>query len=122
MNIHELAAHTGIAERQIRYLIAEGFMPAPRGGRSNAEYGDDHAAAIIRYTRLRELGFPPAAIRLLLEGGQGAPFTVAPGITLLVEPGMLGSGEDPAPTLERIGRLLKILLKDNTHGTHRKSK
>ena len=122
MNIHELATRTGIAERQIRYLIAEGFVPAPGGGRSNAEYGDDHVAAITRYSRLRDLGFPPAAIRLLLEGRQGAPFMVAPGITLLVEPGLLGSGDDPAPILERIGKLLKTLLKDNTHGTHRNSK
>ena len=86
MNIRELVGPTGIPERQIRYLIAEGFMPAPHGGASNADYGDDHVAAINRYTRLRELGFPPAAIKLLLEGGQGAPFPVAPGITLVVDP------------------------------------
>ena len=66
MNIRKLTALTDIPERQVRYLIAEGFMPPPRGGRSNAEYGDDHVAAIRRYTRLRELGFPPAAIKLLL--------------------------------------------------------
>ena len=115
MNIRELAAQTGVAERQIRYLIAEGFMPGPRGGRSNADYGDDHAAAIRRYTRLRDVGFPPAAIKLLLEGGQGAPFTVASGITLLVDPGLLGSGADAAPLVERIAKLLKDLLKEVTN-------
>jgi MerR family copper efflux transcriptional regulator len=112
VNIRDLAALTGIAERQIRYLIAEGFVPAPRGGRSNADYGDEHVAAIRRYTRLRALGFPPAAIKLLLEGGQGAPFTVAPGITLVVDPGLLGSGADAAPLLERIAVLLTDLLKE----------
>jgi MerR family transcriptional regulator, copper efflux regulator len=112
VNIRELAAQTGVAERQIRYLIAEGFMPGPRGGRSNADYGDDHAAAIRRYTRLRDVGFPPAAIKLLLEGGQGAPFTVAPGIALLVDPGLLGSGTEAAPLVERIAVLLKDLLKE----------
>lgn len=115
MNIHELAARTGVAERQIRYLIAEGFMPAPLGTRSNAQYGDDHAAAILRYSRLRDLGFPPAAIRLLLEGGQGAPFAVMPGITLLVDPHLLASGADPAPIAARIGKLLNALLKEGTH-------
>ena len=57
MKIGELAALTGVAERQVRYLIAEGFIPAPRGGRANADYGDEHVAAIGRYNRLRDLGF-----------------------------------------------------------------
>jgi ATP-dependent helicase HepA len=74
MNIHDLIALTGTAERQIRYLIAEGFMLPPRGGRSNADYGDDHVAAVRRYAQLRDLGFPPAAIKLLFDGEQVASF------------------------------------------------
>ena len=66
MNIRELAALTSTDVRQICYLIAEGFMPPPHGGRANADYGDDHVAAVHRYTRLRQLGFPPSAIKLLL--------------------------------------------------------
>ena len=121
MNIRELVTSTGIAERQIRYLIAEGFMPSPRGGRANADYGEDHVAAIHRYTRLRDLGFPPAAIKLLLDGGQGAPFPVAPGVTLVVDPHLLGSGTDSGPLVERIAKLLKELLKESTdaHDAHR---
>ena len=65
MNIRELTALTGIAERQVRYLIAEGFMPGPRGGRAHAEYDQDHVLTIQRYTRLHDLGFPPSAIKLL---------------------------------------------------------
>lgn len=115
MNIRELVTLTDIAERQIRYLIAEGFMPPPHGGRSNADYGDDHVSAIRRYARLRELGFPPAAIKLLLEGGQGAPFTVTPGITLVVNPDLLGKVADITPILERIAVLLTDLLKEKAH-------
>jgi MerR family transcriptional regulator, copper efflux regulator len=89
MHIRELTAHTGVAERQVRYLIAEGFIPPPRGGRAHADYGEDHVAAIDRYARLRDLGFPPAAIKLLLQAREGAPFPVAPGITL-VDPKLLG--------------------------------
>ena len=66
MRLTELIARTGIAERQVRYLISEGFIPSPSGGRSNADYGEAHVAGIRRYMRLRELGFPPAAIKLLL--------------------------------------------------------
>ena len=116
MNIRKLTALTDIPERQIRYLIAEGFMPPPRGGRSNAEYGDDHVAAIRRYTRLRELGFPPAAIKLLLEGGQGVPFPVGPGITLVIDADLLSRGVDIGPLLDRIKTLLSDqLLKDTSH-------
>src|ERR1700742_2909432 len=106
VNIRDLIRLTAIPERQVRYLIAEGFIPAPRGGRANADYGDDHVVAIRRYTRLRELGFPPAAIKLLLDAREGAPFVVAPGITLVVDPNLLGSGTRPGPLIERIAQLL----------------
>ena len=113
MNIRELTATTGIPERQVRYLIAEGFMPPPSGGRSNADYGDDHVDAIRRYTRLRELGFPPAAIKVLLEAREGAPFPVAPGVTLVIDPTLLGSGRDPGPIFNRITKILSDLLKES---------
>src|SRR5215468_11834508 len=115
MKIGELAALTGVAERQVRYLIAEGFIPAPHGGRANADYGDDHVAAIIRYTRLRDLGFPPAAIKLLLESREGAPFPVAPGLTLVIDPKLLGSGAPVEPIIDSIRRLLTDLLEEPAH-------
>ncbi len=111
MNIRELTSLTKIPERQVRYLIAEGFVPPPRGGRANADYGEDHIAAVRRYTRLRDLGFPPAAIKLLLEAREGAPFPVAPGITLVIDPEMLGSGAEVDPLVERIATLLTDLFK-----------
>ncbi len=112
MNIRELTGRTGVPERQVRYLIAEGFVPAPRGGRAHADYGEDHVAAIDRYTRLRALGFPPAAIKLLLQAREGAPFAVAPGITLVIDPGLIGSGAEIGPLADRVARLLTDLLKD----------
>ena len=112
MKMRELTRLTRVTERQVRYLIAEGFVPAPRGGRATAEYGDEHVAAIRHYSRLRELGFPPAAIKLLLQAREGAPFAVAPGLTLVVDPDLLGSGTPTAPLIERIAKLLTELLKD----------
>jgi MerR family transcriptional regulator, copper efflux regulator len=115
MKIGELAALTGVAERQIRFLIAEDFIPAPRGGRANADYADEHVEAIGRYTRLRDLGFPPAAIKLLLEAREGAPFPVAAGVTLVVDPDLLGSGTDVGPLIERVATLLSDLMRKRTH-------
>jgi len=60
MHIRKLTAHTGVAERQVRYLIAEGFIPPPRGGRANAITAKITSRRIDRYARLRDLGFPPA--------------------------------------------------------------
>ena len=115
MNMRELTRRARVTERQVRYLIAEGVIPAPRGGGANAEYGDDHVAAIRRYARLRELGFPPAAIKLLLDAREGAPFVVAPGVTLVVDPSLLGSGKRPGPLVERIAKLLTDLLREQDH-------
>jgi DNA-binding transcriptional MerR regulator len=114
VNIRDLIRLTAIPERQVRYLIAEGFVPAPRGGRANADYGDDHVAAIRRYVRLRDLGFPPAAIKLLLQAKEGAPFVVASGVTLVVDPTLIGSGAESGPMVERIQDLLADLLKEQT--------
>jgi DNA-binding transcriptional MerR regulator len=121
MNLRELTRVTGVAERQVRYLIAEDFVPPPRGSRANADYGDDHVDAIRRYTRLRGLGFPPAAIKLLLQAREGAPFNIAPGITLVVDPNVFGTGADPAPLVEQLTTLLTDLLKDPSHGHDRAS-
>ena len=112
MKIRDLTGITGIAERQVRYLIAEGFIPPPRGGRAHASYGEDHVAAIRRYNRLRELGFPPAAIKVLLDAREGAPFPVAPGVTLVVDPALIGSGAEVAPIAKRLSEVLTELIKD----------
>jgi DNA-binding transcriptional MerR regulator len=119
VKIRELTDLTGVPERQVRYLIAEGFIPPPRGGRAHADYGEDHVAAIHRYSRLRELGFPPAAIKLLLQANEGAPFPIAAGITLVVDPALIGSSMDAAPLAERIIDLLNQLLKGTNHADDR---
>ena len=112
MHLREVLKKTGITERQARYLISEGFVPPPRGGRSNADYGDDHIEAINRYQRPRDLGFPPAAIKLMLKSGEGVPFPVAPGVSLVVSPHLLGNGSDPAPMIRTVTSLLSKILKD----------
>lgn len=110
MTIRELAELVGVTPRQIRYLIAEEFIPPPTGGRAHARYGSKHVSAIERYKRLRRLGFTPASIRVLLDAREGAPFPVVPGVTLIVDPDLVASGIEPEPLLERIADLLPEIL------------
>jgi len=110
LRLKELIERTGTVERQIRYLISEGFVPPPRGGRANAEYGEDHVEAVTRYVRLKELGFPPAAIRLLLGASAGIPFPIAKGITLVVDPAQLVSGADIEPMIRSTRDVLSRAL------------
>ena len=117
MNMRELSRLTGQPERQIRYMIAEGFAPSPRGGRANADYGDDHVAAIRRYSVLRQQGFPPNAIRALLAGGMAAPFKVVPGVTLHIDPQLLGGAMDVEALTDRVRHVLRDVFKEpsNAH-------
>ena len=63
-------------------------------------------------TRACVNGFPPAAIKLLLDAQEGAPFPVAPGVTLVVDPGLFGSGQPAAPLVARIDAILSDLLEE----------
>jgi len=112
MNIRELAKLTGTPERQIRYMIAEGFVPPPSGGRAYADYGDEHVEAIQRYQALKARGFSPQAIRALLAGGLTVPFPVAPGITLHVDPQLLGVFVDTDALVDRIRQAVGELMKE----------
>ena len=86
-------------------------MPPPTGGRAHADYGEEHTTAIGRYMRLKELSFPPVAIRVLLQAREGVPFPVADGITLVVAPDLHASGMAVEPLVERLGDLLRKILK-----------
>mgnify|MGYP001806440637 FL=1 len=110
MKIDELAATTEATIRQIRFLIAEGFVPAPDGGRTYASYDDKHVRAIRRFQRLKALGFPNAAIRILLDAREGTPIPVADGITLVVATDLIGSDVDVEPLVERAAARLREVL------------
>lgn len=118
MNMRELSKLTGQAERQIRYMIAEGFVPPPVGGRAHADYGDDHVDAIRRYVSLRQQGLTPQAIKVLLAGGMTVPFPVCPGVTLHVDPELLGV-MDATALADRVRQAVMTLMKESADDEHR---
>jgi len=112
LKFDDLVRVSGTTPRQIRYLIAEGFVPPPTGGRTYATYSDVHVTAIRRYDRLRRLGFPPAAIRLLLEAREGIPVPIADGLTLVVAPDLIGRGGDVAGMAAKAAAKIEELLSE----------
>ena len=82
--------------RFVRFLVAEGVIPAPRGGRANAEYGDDHVNGIRRYLRLRDLGLTATRTKEIVAGNAagGIPVPIAPGLTLLIEQEKIAGSPD----------------------------
>jgi MerR family copper efflux transcriptional regulator len=110
LKIHELTVQSGITARQIRFLIAEGFVPPPTGATANADYGHEHLAAIRRYQHLHGLGYPPAAVKLLLQTDAAIPIRIVPGITLNIQPSILQKRMDVNRVMEKIFRILSDLF------------
>lgn len=109
MDIHAFTALVGETPRQIRFLIAEGFMPPPTGGRARAQYGPEHVEAVRRYRWLRQR-FSPAQIKVMMAAAaDGLRLPVAPGIALLIDVSLIGPGLDPARVAERVRELLADL-------------
>ncbi len=124
MKKDELCALTGETPRGLRFLIAEGFIPAPRGATFAAEYGDEHVGAVRRYQELRAARLGPNAIRSLMRGEEGSsPLAlVVPGgaITLSEDLRSLDIGQF-ARNVERILQIARDALPSHTTHTDQES-
>lgn len=112
MRIQELTERTGETARTIRFLIAEGVMPPPTGGRAQADYGEAHLAALRRYQRLRAAGYKISAIRLLIDRGEAVSLAVAPGLTLQIDPTLAGDALDVPAIARQVAAALAAFLQE----------
>ena len=119
MTIDDLSRRTKTPVRQIRYLISEGFVSAPRGGRSTAYYEEDHVRAIKRYNELKALGLPPNAIRILIENDDDVPFPVAPGVTLSIAARKVGDIKGVDALMKNIRRILERVSREASYAKHK---
>jgi DNA-binding transcriptional MerR regulator len=62
MDLAELAQHTEISARTIRFYIARGLLPGPEGGGRGAKYGQGHVEKLREIQRLQESGLTLAEI------------------------------------------------------------
>jgi len=68
MKIGELATITGVKAETIRFYEREGILPAPARTQANyRDYGSDEVSRLHFVHRARNLGFPMARIRDLLD-------------------------------------------------------
>jgi MerR family transcriptional regulator, copper efflux regulator len=112
----EAAADPRVTPRFVRFLIAEGHLPPPTGGRAHATYGTTHLTGLRRYLRMRDMGLSVGAIKALAEGV--APEAVAvdlgPGLILTIRPAELADPPDPGQLAERIARAFEDLAASRT--------
>ncbi len=90
LKLTELIAAGGggqVTPRFVRFLISEGVIPPPTGGRAHADYGEAHLRGIVSYLRLRRLGFSLAQSKEIILTGREAtlPVRLAPGLALHVD-------------------------------------
>ncbi len=114
MNMAELvaaAADPRVSARFVRFLIAEGAMPAPRGGRAHAEYGEDHLRAVRRYLGLRDLGLTATRTKEVLAGSSTAPMAlpIGPGLTLMIDPDRLQAPAQAGALAARIAEVVDLV-------------
>ena len=87
MTLSELADCLGIPARQIRFMIAEGILPAAaRTGRSADAYDEKHVAKGQRYLALYRMGMKPGSIKVLMAFDDAVPILQENGIELRVDP------------------------------------
>jgi DNA-binding transcriptional MerR regulator len=87
MTLAELADRLGIPPRQIRFMIAEGIIPAAtRTGRSADAYDETHVVKGQRYLALHRLGMKPGSIKVLMAFDDAVPILQEQGVELRVDP------------------------------------
>jgi DNA-binding transcriptional MerR regulator len=113
--MNELIAAAGdgqVTARFVRFLISEGVIPSPTGGRAHAAYDERHLYGVVNYARLRRLGLSPAQVKSVLRAARGetVPLAIAPGLSLHVDFGSLDRAVDPASVARRVEEILSELM------------
>ena len=111
MELIEAVNDERVTARFVRFLVAQGVVPAPRGGRANADYGDDHAAGVRRYLQLRDLGLSAVRTKEIVGGtaAGGIPVPIGPGLTLIVDPEKLTDRPSPKTIAARIDEAIDLI-------------
>jgi DNA-binding transcriptional MerR regulator len=109
MTLSELAERLGIPPRQIRFMIAEGILPAAsRTGRAADAYDEAHVNKGQRYLALHRLGMKPGSIKVLMEFDDAVPILQSHGVELRIDPQRPLQDFDIDAILTAVGVALRI--------------
>ena len=109
MTLAELAERLDVAPRQIRFLIAEGILPAAqKTGRGADGYGEDHLTRAQRYMALHRMGMKPGSIKLLMAFDDAAPMFQQDGVEVRIAASADPAKVDIVAMLEQIERALRL--------------
>jgi DNA-binding transcriptional MerR regulator len=112
MTLIELAESLGIAPRQIRFMIAEGILPAAnKTGRAADAYGPEHLLSAQRYLALHRLGMKPASIKVLMAFDSAVPIVQVGGVELRVDQSVAPTAIDVEQVLAAIAVALRTYVK-----------
>jgi DNA-binding transcriptional MerR regulator len=108
----EAAGHDKVTPRFVRFLISEGIIDPPSGGRAHASYDEAHLRGILNYVRLRDRGFSLTQVKEIVrsERGETVPIEVAPGLSLHLDLARLDRSLSPADAVARISQILSEIL------------
>lgn len=81
LSIDQLAAHTGLTVRTVRYYLQQGLLSRPEGAKRGAYYGQHHVDELLALRRWADAGHSLERIRQLRSGAVDDPPRrgVAPG-------------------------------------------
>ncbi|HEY5906489.1 MAG TPA: MerR family transcriptional regulator [Vicinamibacteria bacterium] len=77
LDISELAEHTGVTVRTIRFYIQQGLLPSPGQTGPGVKYGEDYVARLRVIRRLQRDHLPLAEVRKRLSGLDAAGLQAA---------------------------------------------
>jgi DNA-binding transcriptional MerR regulator len=111
VTLAEIAEAAGVPPRQIRFMIAEGFVPPATGtGRAADVYGEEHLAKVRRYMTLHGLGMKSSAIKVLMEFDGAIPIFQQAGVEVRVDPSVDPQSIDVDQALTAIAEALRTYV------------
>lgn len=117
MTLAEFAEAVGVPPRQIRYMIAEGCVPAAMAtGRGADGYDERHLLRARRYLALHNLGMKSAAIKVLMAFDDALPVFQGQGLELRINPSVVPASIDIETALAEISSALRAYASPSKPG------
>jgi len=125
VDIKELAHRAAMPSRNVRYLIAEGFVDPPdlEHGKANATYGEQHLEQLRLYQTLRDAGLSQRQIRARIEGRAASEILaevdevvrqLAPGLEIKMRVSLLPADMNIEEVITRVRGMLEAVMQSRS--------